>query len=474
MAKRNASSNERAEKLQKLHDFRFRMPHMSKTALHTVLASIKEEGSLELSRREHMHEALSAELAQHNAYGPLIETLHLCTKSGQQTDILLCNGLSLLHGAVRQGGSYCELVENTLQRVSNSPDHLWNLILYTDEAVPGNPLAHLVTRKAWCIYISFLEFGEKALSKEAAWLTIGACRSKLVSELEANLSQLVASALQSIFCRASDPVQGGVVLKTPAGRSVRLFFRMGLFLNDGGAHKFVWCVKADSGCRFCVLCTNVFMSYSAKEDVADDYDEDELDADDDARDGLVCGFCKKTDLRLASDLDILATVDRLAARRATCTLGDFKMWEKASGFNYEPRGLLMDRALRSRGLVAPASQYCHDWMHTTCCSGTMQRLLFLLFSAASKQNVPAWQEFREYLQLWVPPAAFGGRGQLSELFSKSKVESYKKVRAFKCQASDMLQIYPVAQHYCLVILMPANVCKKECEAFLAMCLVLAL
>ena len=175
----------------------------------------------------------------------------------------------------------------------------------------------------------------------------------------------------------------------------------------------------------------------------------------------MCGFCKKSDLALASDVDILKAVDRLSARKATCSVGDFKLWEKASGFNHEPRGLLSNYELRKRGLLAPASQYCHDWMHTICSAGTMQLLLFWLLRAANK-----WQEFREYLQLWVPPAM--GKANLPDLFSKSKVESCKKARTFKCQASEMLQIYPVAQHYCLAVLLPSNACKKESEAFLAM------
>ena len=459
MAKRSAAAQDRVEKLQKLHDFRMRMPNMSKSALSAVLTAAKDEGIPELSRREHMVEAAKADLETCKAYGPLVETLRLHCKSGEPADILVANGLSLLHGAVHQGGSYCELMESTLLRVRNSPEHLWNLIVYTDEVVPGNPLAHLLTRKSWCIYISFLEFGSKVLSKEAAWLTIGAVRSKLVSELEANLSQLVAGVLQSIFCRSCDPVQAGIVLKTPAGDLLRVFFRIGMFLNDGGAHKFVWCTKADSGCRFCVLCTNVFLSYSAKEDTATGEDEGD---DDDARDGLVCGFCKKSDLALASDVDILQAVDRLSARKPTCSVGDFKLWEKASGFNHEPRSLLSNYELRKRGLVAPASQFCHDWMHTICSAGTMQLLLFWLLCGANK-----WQEFREYLQLWVPPA-MSGKANLPDLFSKSKVESCKKARTFKCQASEMLQIYPVAQHYGLAVLLPSNVCKKECEAFLAM------
>ena len=138
---------------------RLSLPHMSKTALQAVLDTVTEEGVPELHSRKHQMEGLVLELAQHDAYGPLITNVEVATKSNQQMSLLAANGLSLIHAAVTQGGSFTELMERTLSCTQNGPDHLWNLCVYTDEAVPGNPLANLLSRKSWCIYCTFLESG---------------------------------------------------------------------------------------------------------------------------------------------------------------------------------------------------------------------------------------------------------------------------------------------------------------------------
>ena len=286
-----ADGSSRDEKLRKLHHFRQRLPSLSKTALQAVLDAVLDEGVPELHRREHMVQALKADLHQHNAYGPVILRTPLISKTGESQEVLLANSLSLLHGAVSQGGSYTELLCSTFSRVANSPEQPWNLILYADEAVPGNPLANLLPRKCWVLYASFLEFGQVALSKEEAWLTVGVVRSSVSGRLEAGISQVVAAVLKIAFCSDScDPRLSGVVLKKPTG-SIRLFFQLGLLLQDGGAHKLIWCIKADAGCKFCILCKNLFLTKATgKQREADDEEE----MDDDPRDGLICGERKTT------------------------------------------------------------------------------------------------------------------------------------------------------------------------------------
>jgi hypothetical protein len=441
-----------------------RLPAMSKSALAAVLDAVDDQGVPELHRREHMVEGLDRELERHNVYGPIILERTLSTKSGEQQPVLYrlySNFLSLLHGAVSQGGSYDELVLESFQRVRCGPDHLWNLCIYMDEAVPGNPLANLLTRKSWVIYGSFLEFGQKALSREPAWLVLAIIRSSQVNLLAAGMSQVVATLLKMIFCSGFDPRHAGIVLQTSRG-PVRIYFRPGMHLMDGGAHKVLWCIKADAGCRYCMICLNVFLTRAAASSVP----ENEEAEDDDPRDGLVCGLCKRADLVMATDADVLKASDRLALRARTCRKGEFEMWQKASGLLHEPKGLMQDPELRREGLVAPRSQYCHDWMHTTCSAGIMQLLVFLLFAAVASTQPTIWKDFGVYIGLWILPGAYAS--DLSRLFSSSKVESYKKAKTFKCQASEMLGIFPILQHYCFAILIPQGTCIPQCKAFIAM------
>ena len=117
--------------------------------------------------------------------------------------------------------------------------------------------------------------------------------------------------------------------------------------------------------------------------------------------------------------------------------------------------------------MAPSSQYCHDWMHTTCSAGLLQLLLFLLFSDVAKAGVSVWSHFKEYLETWTFPS--GQRcHKLSELFAATKVEAYKKAHTFKCQASEMRTLYVIVRQYCFTVLMPHGICAEQIAAFLAM------
>jgi hypothetical protein len=51
-------------------------------------------------------------------------------------------------------------------------DEPWQLIIYTDEVTPGNPLATNNKRKFHAVYWSFLELGMNALCREEAWFCI--------------------------------------------------------------------------------------------------------------------------------------------------------------------------------------------------------------------------------------------------------------------------------------------------------------
>ena len=63
---------------------------------------------------------------------------------------------------------HCACLSNLLGPLaaSSSPSKPLSICLYTDEVLPGNPLAVTTDRKLWCWYWSVLEFGSAALSNE--------------------------------------------------------------------------------------------------------------------------------------------------------------------------------------------------------------------------------------------------------------------------------------------------------------------
>ena len=174
------------------------------------------------------------------------------------------------------------------------------------------------------VYWSLLELGPLTLSSEEAWFCSLAKRSSEVNKLQAGISQVFGSVIKAFFCNAHfDMVNAGIVLKHPNGDHFRLFLRLGMILNDGGAHKLVFHCKGDGGTRMCMRCRNLIA------EVSNELLEDGSNM-------LTCSHVFESDLDFATNEDILGSVRRLAARFATMTPSDFKLMEQAVGFNHQP------------------------------------------------------------------------------------------------------------------------------------------
>ena len=107
------------------------------------------------------------------------------------------------------------------------------------------------------LYFSFLELGPLALQREDAWLVLMSVRTSEVKKCRAGISQVIG-AIVKLFVGAlpDQPIslaRSGMLL--PNG--LRLFAKYDMCLQDGAAHKYVWCCKGDSGTKLCMLCCNL-------------------------------------------------------------------------------------------------------------------------------------------------------------------------------------------------------------------------
>ena len=89
---------------------------------------------------------------------------------------------------------------------------------------------------------------------------------------------------------------------------------------------------------------------------------------------LKCGVCNDADLLLASDRQIVAAARRVSERAAGPSDG-FGDFQQAFGFTYHKYNILVDEQLK--GIIKPASQYMHDWMHTLFVHGVFNTVVFL-------------------------------------------------------------------------------------------------
>ena len=247
-------------------------------------------------------------------------------------------------------------------------------------------------------------------------MIMGVVRSSKVNALQANIGQVVSLVLEEMFCSSFGNPMNGLLLKHPSGdaaRNIRLYFDFGMVLQDGAAMKFTLNIKGDSSSKYCMLCKN-------------------------ARDGEVAQHLKLRDLQLASDTELLQSFQRCQQKKLELTGEDFALWQQAVGISHNDHALLLNQKLLSIGLLKPASQYCHDWMHMMCSQGIMQVLFYL-----TRYHLDCWDMMPRFLDLWSLPAATQKAGQLKQLFSAKKIKSYKQEKKIKCSASESLALCPL-------------------------------
>ena len=116
------------------------------------------------------------------ALGPLIQEAKLTTSDGAPVNIYFASFLVYLASLFQMGGSFHDLLQRKHQSNPSSVHRPWNLILYSDEVVPGNVLGR-AERKFWAVYGTFHELSQ-FIHHEDIWLTMSlACCQKLNSAL---------------------------------------------------------------------------------------------------------------------------------------------------------------------------------------------------------------------------------------------------------------------------------------------------
>ena len=278
---------------------------MSATALSALLDGSQYE-PFTASRRE-IRNARDAVVNQQTQYGTLFGEIE-CTASPSPMRFTVANLPALLCVAFSQCESWRDLIHRTLAAKPNTFDTPWHLIMYGDEVTPGNQLSPDNARKMWIFYVSFLELGPEVLSQEDAWFCLAALRSKRVCDVHAGVAQAFKMLVKHLFCNTQCSLQTTGVSLSP---STRIFCKLGMVLQDGGAQKLIWLVKGDAGTKCCMLCRNVIAMDSSLED------EEGVTL-------LRADVMRERDIDFATNDDIRGSVRRLAAHRATDSNADFK------------------------------------------------------------------------------------------------------------------------------------------------------
>ena len=124
--------------------------------------------------------------------------------------------------------------------------------------------------------------------------------------------------------------------------------------------------------KFCLLCRNIFSLTSVFGEV-------------DGAGSIARNARRVSDLVLATSAELIEAVRRVHARRLVDTPDLQARREKALGFSYMGYNLMVDPLLD--GILHPAQQFVHDWMHCCFVSGVWSICVHLLLQALWRSGV---------------------------------------------------------------------------------------
>ena len=259
---------------------------------------------------------------------------------------------------------------------------------------------------------------------------------------------MMGHVLESIFCCPIQDPRLGIKLKASSG-DTNLCFHLAMVLADGAAAKQVWSSKGDSGTKFCLLCANVHGQ------VAKHADEEPHE--------FHCATTQYSQLRLVTDQDLLDSCQRLHTRSSSCTKTTFAQWQQATGLTYSKHALMLNQPLLDKGVIRPATQFCHDWMRGVL-QGTAPCVLHHLFTSLATEGFDCLPSLKNTSNVGKTPKA----NYFHQLFEKKNMEKSKNARKFTCTAAECLGIFPIVRHCMCTIIQPQGLCVAAVNAFLAM------
>ena len=248
------------------------------------------------------------------------------------------------------------------------------------------------------------------------------------------MSQLFGVLLKRLFVDEAFELNGAS-FNSASGRRIRIFAKLGFFIQDGGAHKITWHCKGDSGMKFCLSCRNVFGAESVL-GLADG-------------DGsVVCNATKVSELDVATSAELKEAIRLIHERRGTL------------GFTYMGYNLMVDRELDD--IVQPADQFMHDWMHCIFVSGVWNICLEMVLQALRSAGIrDVYDSLRDYVKLWCWPRRVNS-GKLHELSTDGRRKKNLEALKFKCSASEGLSLYMIVAVFFKVY---GAICAAERRAY---------
>ena len=317
---------------------------------------------------------------------------------------------------------------------STCQDGILTVVIYLDEATPGNDKRPDRGRASQCLYWTILQFPPWFISRACGWLPFAYVHMCDLNAAGITDSVLVKFMVNACFNQVHG--EGCDFIVVEGGEKFK--FNVQLQVADWPQHKKSFSLKGHNGTVCCYWCANCIGHCPYFEDP------------------LLVHFTSTEYNRFARhDLHsiekLLVGLEHTAKHKPQ----DLKSQEQATGFKYEPEGLIWDPALRSK-LRLPEAGYV-DWMHTLVASGGFaQYELNQLLLVLEDTNIPR-TAVDEWCTSVVKPAGFT---KLKKTFFQDRVVTKRSahIRAF---ASEMLSAITLMDMFLEFVVAPLQIPALE-------------
>jgi len=233
-----------------------------KSTLARILCTLHAEGFLadglvdDGDSEEHVRKSIAAAArglgTQATPFGPVVQEMTLNTTPPFTWQYI--HPVALVYSLSQASPGFATMMGNCID-ASSGP---LGIVLFVDEARPGNVLRPDKGRAVQNIYWAFSEWPEWYLSRADAWLNFGCLRSNIVAQLPGGMSGLMVQILHRFF-NTKGPnfaVAGGMIDRGPLG-AVVFKARLAGLLGDEKGLKEVFGAKGPNATRPCLSCKNI-------------------------------------------------------------------------------------------------------------------------------------------------------------------------------------------------------------------------
>ena len=362
----------------------------------------------------------------------------LCTlqmpssKEGRLLELPLVQLDRLMQEKCRACPCFGDFLTEAIQQRGTAGMHA---VLYVDEAVPGNVLRPDNLRRAYLVYLTWMDL-QRACTSEFAWCTIACIRQSVLNQIEGGLPAVIAAVLdllQNVF--EGFAVQG-------SGSPALLRTTRVSLLADEPALKAAVSAKSHAGMRPCLRCRNAIAIRHGDRPGFVDIASHDFDS-----------FLPQTKQQVSEYMRHLSSIR---------TKSKLEESQKLLGWIYNPASIVCrDSCLLS------VEGCLYDAMHCLWCKGIVgQEISLFLRSTRDSIGLKLQQLAALGALPWRPGVE---RGTKAAPLLDMKLLSFEE--DYRGDSSQTMSVLPLLVYYARTVLQPAGAPAAAVESLMLLCLV---